>query len=98
MVEVEVLLRAQAYDIPSCAEDWEEDEAQGEDLLSDEEGDKEPEDNLDYKVRIVCALSLLERVLQPSAICKLIIVHLRELSLGRRVAWYFDLMASRTGG
>ncbi|CAN0211560.1 unnamed protein product, partial [Laminaria digitata] len=28
--------------------DWEE-EAQGEDLLSDEEGDKEPEDNLDYK-------------------------------------------------
>ena len=30
------------------AGDWEE-EAQGEDLLSDEEGDKEPEDNLDYK-------------------------------------------------
>ena len=30
--------------------DWEE-EAQGEDLLSDEEGDKEPEDHLDYKVR-----------------------------------------------
>lgn len=32
----------------SAAGDWEE-EAQGEDLLSDEEGDKEPEDNLDYK-------------------------------------------------
>lgn len=30
------------------SEDWEE-EAQGEDLLSDEEGDKEPDDNLDYK-------------------------------------------------
>lgn len=35
----------------SYAEDWEEEEAQGEDLLSDEECDKEPEDNLDYKVR-----------------------------------------------
>lgn len=29
--------------------DWEE-EVQGEDLLSDDEGDREPEDNLDYKV------------------------------------------------
>ena len=33
------------------AGDWEE-EAQGEDLLSDEEGDKEPEDNLDYKASL----------------------------------------------
>lgn len=44
------------YGNPNAA-DWEE-EAQGEDLLSDEEGDKEPEDNLDYKVRVFLSLLL----------------------------------------
>lgn len=44
-----------AFGNPNAA-DWEE-EAQGEDLLSDEEGDKEPEDNLDYKVRVFLSLS-----------------------------------------